>query len=139
MSAPIKDFQAQAELDLVVAIADGCGTNLKRMNLGQPWAGIDTVPNAIMPFPACCRGMKIAPYGKRPLVSRWYYPSSVWTDGGPIIEREKISIMPVFTHGAFFGEWRAVCMSFEGRQHSEGRGPTPLIAAMRAFVGSIPA
>jgi hypothetical protein len=55
-----------------------------------------------------------------------YSPSTNWTQGGPIIERERIAIKP-FKDG---GEWLA---KLRTHQHD---GPTPLIAAMRCFVAS---
>lgn len=52
--------------------------------------------------------------------------STNWSQGGPIIERERIEL-----HNAVGGEWAA---------HAEfqiyGIGPTPLIAAMRCYVAS---
>lgn len=54
-----------------------------------------------------------------------FHPSSSWGQGGPIIERERIDV--VTTSDA----WAAKC----GAGASVG-GPTPLIAAMRAFVAS---
>jgi hypothetical protein len=53
-------------------------------------------------------------------------PSSNWAQGGPIIEREGLDIL--------FQEkdrWLAV-----GFGMNEAQGPTPLIAAMRCYVGS---
>lgn len=52
--------------------------------------------------------------------------STNWSQGGPIIEREKIAIKE---NG--YGYWFAKID--EGRWM---RGPTPLIAAMRCFVAS---
>lgn len=55
-----------------------------------------------------------------------YRPSVAWQQGGPIIEREGLTIGPArfhsaefFAHTVFGNEWF---------------GPTPLIAAMRCFV-----
>lgn len=53
----------------------------------------------------------------------YYSPSTVWNDGGPIIERERIDIT---SHG---DGWSA------GYGQAE-YGQTPLIAAMRAYVAS---
>lgn len=53
-------------------------------------------------------------------------PSTDWSQGGPIIEREKIFVEPYGTH------WAA-------RLHYESpssHGLTPLIAAMRCYVAS---
>jgi hypothetical protein len=52
-------------------------------------------------------------------------PSTDWAQGGPIIEREKISVLAPVR-----GLWRS---------RKNGRtqyGPTPLIAAMRCYVAS---
>lgn len=56
-----------------------------------------------------------------------YCPSTDWSHGGPIIDRERINVLflddaDVWTAG--YGVEMA------------GLGPTPLIAAMRAFVAS---
>jgi len=59
--------------------------------------------------------------------------STDWSQGGPIIEREKISVIP------FDDRWEARCACTPHRsvaQFIERRGPTPLIAAMRCFVAS---
>lgn len=60
-----------------------------------------------------------------PLNERRYSPSTIWAQGGPIIEREELSIS---------------CEP-DGKWHSESPsgwqyGPTALIAAMRCFVAS---
>lgn len=54
-----------------------------------------------------------------------YSPSTNWEQGGPIIEREEISIELVS------GEWVSQIHLNRGEQ-----GPTPLIAAMRCYVAS---
>lgn len=69
------------------------------------------------------------------------YPSGVynystnWSQGGPIIEREFISVEATGIHPY----WHAR-MAYESEdgieQWSEERGPTPLIAAMRCYVAS---
>jgi len=53
--------------------------------------------------------------------------STKWALGGPIIERERIELAPVTK-----GRWVA---SASGTDFNEA-GPTPLIAAMRAYVAS---
>ena len=55
-----------------------------------------------------------------------YTPSTYWAQGGPIIERELISVSSQ-TNGH---SWAA-----KGA-HNYSYGPTPLIAAMRCFVAS---
>jgi hypothetical protein len=65
--------------------------------------------------------------GGNPEYSRY---SSSWKQSGPIIEREKIDVM-------WCGiEWCAYCMTPDGERQLETSGPTPLIAAMRAYVAS---
>lgn len=62
-------------------------------------------------------------------------PSRDWTQGGPIIERERIMIVPAGYNGDPEHEWMAgdeECWT-KFRQ-PRWRGPTPLVAAMRAFV-----
>ena len=69
---------------------------------------------------------------KRFVVCRRY--SSEWSFGGPIIERE---LDGVHDNGAD-GLWRArgIWKCQLKRNGFVGEGPTPLIAAMRAFVAS---
>ena len=57
-----------------------------------------------------------------------YAPSTGWAQGGPIIEREVICILP---HAS--GGWLAKVHGVATR-HEEGQ--TPLIAAMRCYVAS---
>lgn len=61
--------------------------------------------------------------------------STNWTQGGPIIEREKIELTYYMDGGhENGGEWLATRIG--GPAVSEEWGPTPLIAAMRCFVAS---
>ncbi len=60
-----------------------------------------------------------------------YDPSTDWSQGGPIIEREKIGTQPIY-QGYVVSHWSAVQELGEGRHN----GPTPLIAAMRCYVAS---
>ena len=61
----------------------------------------------------------------------YFTPSTNWSQGGPIIEREKIDLnhyrMPDLT-----AMWDASIDSWE----TDYAGTTPLIAAMRCFVAS---
>lgn len=65
-------------------------------------------------------------------VSWVYSPSTKWNQGGPIIEREVVSL------GKEEGAWRALCWGVDGPNPElySMNGPTPLIAAMRAYVAS---
>jgi hypothetical protein len=56
-----------------------------------------------------------------------FAPSTDWARGGPIIEREGMSVREVLT-----GFWAA---EVEAGAY-EHEGPTPLIAAMRCFVAA---
>ena len=56
-----------------------------------------------------------------------YNPSTDWAQGGPIIERDKITV-------EYTGDPDTWCANI--RADEEVYGPTPLIAAMRCFVAS---
>jgi hypothetical protein len=61
-----------------------------------------------------------------------YAPSINWSQGGPIIERERIFVRPKTVVG-----WR--CWIYDGKGEGikfDQHGPTPLIAAMRCYVAS---
>ena len=60
-----------------------------------------------------------------------FRPSSAWSQGGPIIEREGISVDRMEL------AWNADISDSVGGyiEHTES-GPTPLIAAMRCYVAS---
>jgi hypothetical protein len=62
-----------------------------------------------------------------------YTPSTDWSQGGPIIEREGISTV----QQGDASEWVASVYNYnEGDWHLHTTGPTPLIAAMRCYVAS---
>jgi hypothetical protein len=54
-----------------------------------------------------------------------YAPSTTWAQGGPIIEREHIDLV----HD--FGAWMAM---HEKHERYGPRDPSPLVAAMRAYL-----
>jgi len=56
-----------------------------------------------------------------------YTPSTDWSQGGPIIEREGIGVGPA----GCARKWNPVT-----EQYDQFTGPTPLIAAMRCYVAS---
>lgn len=61
-----------------------------------------------------------------------YSPSTNWTQGGPIIEQQRLFVRPKTTGG-----WR--CWFYDGKGEGikfDQHGSTPLIAAMRCFVSS---
>ncbi len=57
-----------------------------------------------------------------------YEPSIEWSQGGPIIERERIEL------GSYADQWQATMHLEDGSIFEHG--PTPLIAAMRCYVAS---
>jgi hypothetical protein len=62
-----------------------------------------------------------------------YSPSTDWAQGGPIIERELISLECLFD----VNEWYAWTPAPEQETgEARARGDTPLIAAMRCYVAS---
>ena len=60
-------------------------------------------------------------------------PSSNWSQGGPIIERERIELVNAYPEWAAYGHGTA---SPRLKDAQGWRGPTPLVAAMRAYVAS---
>lgn len=67
---------------------------------------------------------------ENPDVWQRYAPSTDWAEGGPLIQRERMEVMPcmdvlvekwIATHCLRQSKWTQEC------------GPTPLIAVMRAF------
>lgn len=56
-----------------------------------------------------------------------WQPSTDWSQGGPIIEREMLELVPQSS-----ALWDAMYRN----QHIPNDGPTPLIAAMRCYVAS---
>lgn len=56
----------------------------------------------------------------------YFEPSTDWAHGGPIVERERISLRD---DGG--DEWEA-----DDHIHATMHGPTPLVAAMRCYVAS---
>jgi hypothetical protein len=74
-------------------------------------------------YPSKNKGWMTANYGEfNPRHGApWYRPSSSWEQGGPIIEREGIALLPP---------------ELAEMPGYEGRGETLLIAAMRCYVTS---
>lgn len=64
-----------------------------------------------------------------------YSPSTDWAQGGPIIEREGITVGPHQGTLAKFVAWRNAGVGAHRNEFSN-YGPTPLITAMRCFVAS---
>ena len=66
-----------------------------------------------------------------------YSPSTIWSQGGPIIEREGLSIRQV-DDGTWRSDFSRAVLKADGSAYAflQKAGPTPLIAAMRCFVAS---
>lgn len=70
----------------------------------------------------------------------YFTPSTDWSQGGPIIERELIDIASKFLcatteHPNGTWEWQATAINEDDKAFWYN-GPTPLIAAMRCYVAS---
>ena len=63
------------------------------------------------------------------VLHRSFFYSTDWSQGGPIIERERMTLTCVSRQGGV--EWIA-----DDEVSNVVNGPTPLIAAMRCFVAS---
>jgi len=101
-----------------VAIADG---------LRMPYVRVDDFGER-----AVMRDDGVGDHGRNPDVP--FRPSTEWADAGPIIEREHIAIE--YCAGLW---WALFADSFSGNCEPPGpvlTGPTPLTAAMRAYVTS---
>lgn len=110
-----------AQLDWAVAVAMGCTAKMNRHG------GVDTTQQESMRL-GIPGDLFHGAFGHGSVRFR---PSTYWSQGGPIIERERIPFCPVLD-----GMWISEFVAWEG---TGGRkvslcGPTPLIAAMRAFV-----
>ena len=67
-----------------------------------------------------------------------YSPSRNWMEGGPIIEREGISLTSYLAEEDpyWIGSVECQYKNFNATAYYEEYGPTPLIAAMRCYVAS---
>lgn len=65
-----------------------------------------------------------------------YRPSSNWAQGGPIIERERISISKPVNSLTWVATMHYQNEDTDDVMWMEETGTTPLIAAMRCYVGS---
>lgn len=63
-------------------------------------------------------------------------PSGTWSEGGPIIERERIAVVWVEVSNKWMGYARGPFSSHKDKNYAPTSGSTPLIAAMRCFVAS---
>jgi hypothetical protein len=110
-----------AALDEAVAVALGESTLVRDADTGRPLYRVPSWMDCPSEDPD---------YGED------FEPSRRWDHGGPLIERELIE-----THARRFldgtlKEWAAAAKGPDGIYDWYGVGPTPLVAAMRAFVAS---
>ena len=118
------------QLDWLVAKCENLPLLLDPMGFGSAvqggwWVWYGTPSNAIVGYRP-----------KRRDDSPGYSPSTDWSIGGPIIEKEEIGIRrnAPCSRGR---EWEASpSITAKGAGGRWGYGPTPLIAAMRAYVAS---
>jgi hypothetical protein len=64
-----------------------------------------------------------------------YAPSSDWAQGGPIIERERLHLIPQVGCSEELA-WHCTTLIPDVGSGDFANGPTPLIAAMRCYVAS---
>lgn len=102
-------------LDWAVAKSCGCAP--------RAFVEKDCGQGAIRPLSRWC-GVDVTPCGHTV-----YSPSTNWSQGGPIIERDRID-------SYYNGNWNACLQSDATGDPDYWTGPTPLIAAMRCFVAS---
>jgi hypothetical protein len=99
---------------------------LKGAALDWAVAKCESVPLVLAPFTGA-RNFVILGQDMKPTIVM-YEPSIYWAQGGPIIEREKITVCYDTCQPRWVGcDWAARLTEF---------GPTPLIAAMRCYVAS---
>ena len=79
---------------------------------------------------AKCEGKVFAEEGEKFKLA--YSPSTVWAQGGPIIERERIDLIPLDNDESDVDTWAACATD----NYIVMYGTTPLIAAMRRYVAS---
>lgn len=101
------------QLDYLVATALGVDPRLDMHSHGRTWTGW---------------------WIATPTYERMPRYTEDWAHGGPIIEREKIELIPPRDESDF--EWMAVWLHSEDAEAGIQNGPTPLIAAMRCYVAS---
>jgi len=120
-----------AQLDFAVAIA---GEEWKTAHKFYPTMTLDSSFKSVALAQKTCYLIPNNPMRQDQQV---YSPSTDWSQGGPIIEREKIIILPPLPN--MIGWYACIDEQFESIYQdcdSEQSGETPLIAAMRVFVAS---
>jgi hypothetical protein len=107
-----------AALDWAVAKCEGA-TNLRHDTVATWWFTLNGEDRALS------RGWS---------TKQNFAPSTDWSQGGLIIERESVSLET--WHGAWQAELEFLPDDDTHYRYGKGAGPTPLIAAMRCYVAS---
>lgn len=106
-------------LDYAVAIAHGA-TNFHHDTVAAYWITLDGQDRAL----------------SKAWREQSFLPSTNWAHGGPIIEQGEILLDGLATGGENYRSWSASIYENTESPFATGRGPTPLIAAMRCYVAS---
>ena len=85
---------------------------------------------------AKCEGLMMGKIAIDGITQGFYKPSINWAQGGPIIEREQLEVMPTTECGNGGEEQWEVRKFLSECELFAQYGPTPLIAAMRCYVAS---
>lgn len=109
--------------DLIGTALDWAVAKAEKIRVVIPDCWIECNP----PILAKIAAAKAFPYGP----PSWE-PSKDWSQGGPIIETQKINL----EHFVYVGDWRAIHPAHSATHPSSAHGETALVAAMRAYVAS---
>lgn len=82
---------------------------------------------------AKCEGREVKAWAVHRRLGRCDY-STNWAQGGPIIERERVTLM--YCEGEYIAGTNPECFDNQVFMYHKHYGPTPLIAAMRCYVAS---
>jgi hypothetical protein len=112
-----------AALDYITAKA----ASIPMFEMGDNWPGNSAVTEATRVEPAVIRNLVGGLYFEASLRSVRWSPSTDWSQGGPLIEKYKVSV----DVRPLSGRWDAYCSGWINDCES------PLIAACRAIVASV--
>lgn len=82
-----------------------------------------------------CMGVAYVADPDQPHFNKVFRPSTDWSHGGKIIEREGIELRVHVTHNNVITSWAAE-KDWPMNVTAGATGPTPLIAVMRCFISS---
>lgn len=133
---------SDTELDYWVAKSDPSCEGLRfewrdDERAGRHWVGIGEVEGEDMVCVYGCKPNLRAEWGLqrryKEAAKHCFQPSRNWAQGGAIIEREGLNLRVHCVHNREITSW-ACEKEWPMEQELGAVGPTPLIAAMRAFV-----